>query len=178
MGRHCNHRGAGAPSIRTRYISGMTRYLRIAAAGFFVLLTLALTGLWIRSYTWRDTAIMLAGKNINLGAGSVNGVVMVVAHRDAPHLDRKDRFYVTSHGVEPEYDRVDLSDFGVLGFSFNREAYIESRGFYVSFPYGFLAASSFALAAIFAVKKSWRFTTRSLLIATTLLALGLGVYFL
>jgi len=40
--------------------------------------------------------------------------------------------------------------------------------------------SSLALAALFAFKRTWRFTIRTLLIATTLVAavLGIGVYFL
>jgi hypothetical protein len=65
---------------------------------------------------------------------------------------------------------------GLLGFRFLRDVSTTA----VVVPYWFLAACSFALAALFAFKRSWRFSVRSILIATTLLAiaLGLGVYFL
>ncbi len=54
------------------------------------------------------------------------------------------------------------------------------RSIYLYLPHWFVAASSFGLAALFAFKRNWRFTIRTLLIATTLIAaaLGLGVYLL
>jgi hypothetical protein len=48
----------------------------------------------------------------------------------------------------------------------------------VTLPHYFLAASSLGLAALFAFKRTWRYSLRTVLVATTLLAglLGLAVY--
>jgi hypothetical protein len=113
MGRHCNRREAGAPSIRTRYIAGMTRYLLIAGGIYFLLLAVALIGLWIRGYSLHDHWTYGGHRSILFGVW-------------------------------------------------------------------FLAATSFALAALFAFKNFSRFTTRELLFAATVVALvlGLGFYLL
>ena len=53
-------------------------------------------------------------------------------------------------------------------------------GFVITIPTWSLIAMSAALAALFVFKGTWRFTIRTLLIATTLVAaaLGLGVFLL
>jgi hypothetical protein len=91
----------------------MTRYLRIAGAIYFLLLAVALIGVWIRGYSLQDH-------------WSYGG------HRS------------------------------------------------IWFGVWFLAATSFALAALFTFKQFRRFTVREILFATTIVALvlGSGVYLL
>jgi hypothetical protein len=64
-----------------------------------------------------------------------------------------------------------------LGFGIARHVFGDVELF---LPHWFLMLVSAWLATVFAFKRTWRFTIRTLLIATTLIAaaLGLGVYLL
>jgi hypothetical protein len=164
-----------APSIRTRYIAGMTRYLRIAAAGFFALLTLALIGLWVRSYSRCD---LIHSPSIGLNSFTVAsnyGVFSFGADsHDLPNASTQWDFLtgprrpplklVLSNGRSPGL-------LTRLGFIFLHNSALTM----LSVPYWFLIASSCALAAVLGLKRPWRFTVRGLLIATTLLAVALGL---
>jgi hypothetical protein len=180
MGRHHTPAEWSAPSIRTRYTAGMTRYLRIAAAGFFLLLAIALIALWIRSYTWQDEATAWLGQGQSGTAASVRGVVLIVTIRDTDQLDGPTGVRLTSRRVTPPFKSMIFSDSGLLGFWGESGSFLTLSGVNATLPYWFFVGLALAFAALFTFKKSWRFSIRSILIATTLLAvaLGLGVYFL
>jgi hypothetical protein len=147
----------------------MTRYLRITTAGFFVLLTLALIALWVRSYHRED--IMLGSTGPTFSISSSLGTLTVAMMRDGGQLP----WTVQAAEVDVD-DDFSIWNYPYLGFG----GVIGGNGLVLMAPYWFLTASSFTLAGLLAFKRSWRFTTRSLLIATALLAvaLGLGVFFL
>jgi hypothetical protein len=151
----------------------MTRYLQIAAAVTFALLAWAFIGLWVRSYYLGDTAEGLIA-NWRTGFHSTRGVVIFgVVNGDKYPLP--DDWSVNSFPIAQDLRWKKRT---TLGFAIDR--HVSDGWWYLYLPHWFLAASSFTLAALFAFKRTWRFTTRGLLIATTLLAvaLGLGVYFI
>jgi hypothetical protein len=150
----------------------MSRYLRIAAAVVLATLGVAFMALWVRSYWWLDGASGPIGRRHVLGIEHRRGfVVGTLTHR---------RHFPTAN----EWSRICLHHTTAI---FKADP-LPPRGFYVevlpydgydfSLPYWFLVASSFALAALFAFKRHWRFTVRGLLLATSVIAamLGLVVY--
>jgi hypothetical protein len=146
----------------------MARYLRIAAAVTFALLACAVIGLWVRSY-WR---LQILETQSGLHAAQISSVEGHVAIARLGPGTRIGQPYLSVVAG----DSADWRREGVLGFANYEDGSITA----LILPHWFLAASSLALAVLFACKRTWRFTIRTLLIATTLIAgaLGLGVYLL
>lgn len=170
MGRRTTPAEWSAPSIRTRYIAEMTRYLRIAAAGFFVLLAIALIGLWVRSYYYFVAVSGPVGTQHYLDSSSSLGVVNTVVVPEAASFG----WTVWTTRIDPGPHESRLRE----GF-FGLRLEITDVQIHFALPHWFLVACSFALAAVLTFKRTWRFSIRSILIAMTLLAvaLGIGVYF-
>jgi hypothetical protein len=157
----------------------MTRYLRFAASGFFVLLAVALIGLWVRSHYWFDTATARFGHGQCVSVGSVRGIVLVVSMRDADELERTTGFKLAKSRVTPLRESLTFS--GFLGFWGTSGSFLALSGTSVSVPYWFLIVTALALAVLVSLKRSWRFSLRTMFVLTTLLAaiaFGLGTYFL
>jgi hypothetical protein len=153
----------------------MKRYVRYAAAVVFALLALGFVALWVRSYYWFDTVAWRATNNRAIVAGSASGSASVITLSPSPY-SRKDRFW-RNHQVLPKSLRAGLAE-TITAFSLGRETGIEMTSVSVVMPHWFLAASSLGLAALFAFKRTWRYSLRAILVATTLLAglLGLAVW--
>jgi hypothetical protein len=152
----------------------MARYLRIAASVYFALIAVAFVGLWVRSYYWHDGARGPIGRSYTLSVQHLFGVVVCAVSPESTINEW------ASFGLQAEpHIRSPLSgekkSARTLGFTFDA---IQPSGFYAAIPHWFLAAGSFGFAALFAFKRTWRFTARGLLIATTLLGgvLGLAIY--
>jgi hypothetical protein len=150
----------------------MARYLRFAAAGFFALLTLALIGLWVRSHYRLDMIHSpIVGSKSFSWASNCGAAIWSVYNRPSA-IDGPTRWTFYSERsdpiVRPQGETGVLSG---LGFAFARSG----RWTAIALPHWFLAASSLGLAALFAFKRNWRFTIRTLLVATTLVAAGLGI---
>jgi hypothetical protein len=146
----------------------MARYLRFAAAGFFALLTLAVIGLWVRSYYRGDSVAGPFRDTHMIGIGSHYGTTAWMS-RSQKRLP--DKWMVRHFAARPEEaaKRTQEGFLARLGFGVKH---------YLMLPHWFLAALSFGLAALAWPRQFWRFTIRTLLLATTLLAgvLGLVVY--
>jgi hypothetical protein len=144
----------------------MTRYARYAAAALFTWLAVGFVALWARSY-WR---LEILEQRTDLQAfqiSSVNGRIAIGG------LDPRvtiGKFYLNVVSA----DSADWRKGGVLGFAYYDDGLVTA----FSAPHWFLAASSLGLAALFTFKRTWRYSLRTILIATTLLAaiLGLAVY--
>jgi len=153
----------------------MARYLRIAAAGFFALLALAFVALWVRSYHFYEGVSSPVGSSY---FGALDGCAGVFA----VELSRHD--VLPRYAREWNYRRIPRDSImdtlnkrvgqSVLGTGILVEGK-PSGGFVVMLPYWLAVALSLALAALFAFKKSWRFTIRGLLSATTVVAGVLGL---
>jgi hypothetical protein len=141
----------------------MMRYLRYAAAVVFALLAVASVGWWVRSYYWWDST---GARTVRLDS-YYGSTWMTVSDRNWGALD---------WGAQPADDKEAVRFWrqGLLGLDYHRDKW----GTVVAVPHWFLAASSLGLAALFTFKRTWRYSLRTILIATTLLAaiLGLAVY--
>ena len=156
----------------------MLRYLRIAACGFFLLLAVAIVGLWIRSYYQFDTAYASGSDALRVGSVHLHSCRGVV---DCDVLLGIPEGAFRSPSWPYPYWNVTAADSARairwLKGTGNRFRFSLGRfGLIVVLPHWFLAACSFAVAALLYFKKSWRFTTRSLLIATTVTAAVLGLF--
>ena len=145
-------------------------YLRISTSVFFGLLTVALCVLWVRSYFVSEWAFVQVSSSHWLGPQLLRGQ-LIVESRDAsaiPSYGPLD-WLKLGHSTPRNFSRFNTSflGFGLIG---------TQRGSAVVIPLWFLASVTAVLAAT--RRLSWRFSLRTLLIATTLVAvlLGLGVW--
>jgi hypothetical protein len=150
----------------------MLRYARYAAVVVFALLAMGFVALWMRSYLWQDSMAGPVGGGKELLCSSSRGVVNVHLFHSGSMPDIQ-YWSAESVKVAPRISGSRLRN-GFLGLGI-RTSQGNSN---VTLPYWFLAASSLGLAALFAFKRSLRYSLRTILIATTLLAaiLGLAIY--
>jgi hypothetical protein len=146
----------------------MLRYARYAVAVVFALLAVGFVALWVRSYYWPDGYASTLLNSRGLGALSSQGVLFL-------SLTKGDGEFGTAWAISEAESESRRS---VTGFRFYRKATSTYHDAVASLPHWFLVASSLALAALFAIKRTWRFSLRTILVATTLLAaiLGLAVW--
>lgn len=160
-------------SRRSGRLSGMARKLRIAVSVFFGVLTVAIVALWVRSHYRGDTVVLGISDHRGFLADSSSGVLFVQ--------------YLHAFGSETSTPKVQLSkwwvgsdqpggfvtDWGFSAKPFQFKRYAASGNAYITFPHLLLACTSGAAAVV-----SWlqlRFSLRTLLIATTLVAVVLGL---
>jgi hypothetical protein len=162
----------------------MVRYGRYAVAALFALLAVALVALWVRSYWWMDYRMR-----------EVRGPFGVQVHSQQGQL----RFFIIKYKPLPvninapeAFDDLFLETFALpegphripaqwparreVLWEFQWTHYPDGERFVL--PHWFPAVSSLGLAAIFAFKRTWRYSLRAIIVATTLTAglLGLAVY--
>ena len=129
------------------------------------ILAVLLVLLWVRSY-WRWDAIgVQKSGSIYAGFGADLGVLYAGWNPDVSTFMTRDRWQSRTYPTDP--GRRSL---GYFGFNFTRLPFL---GTTVSLPIWFLTL----LAAIIATGPyaQWRFSLRTLLMLTTLVAVGLGV---
>jgi hypothetical protein len=159
-------------------------YLRISAAVVLALLAAAVAALWARSY-WREDVVASRVSDTRYvewvsSRGVVTGEWLLLdaslpSPTSAGPSWRVWRGWVwTSDSLTSQISRTGW--YVTPSWRYERH----DEGAIVRFPHWFLAGLFVGLAALLAVKRSWRFTTRGLLVATTLVAgmLGLIVYWL
>jgi hypothetical protein len=90
----------------------------------------------------------------------------------AERFDKFPTWDLVSWPYEPPSDRHWYQ--AVLYF----DCWFESGGGWITLPHWFLAASSLGLAALLAFTRTWRYSLRTILVATTVVAglLGLAVW--
>jgi hypothetical protein len=157
----------------------MLQRLRYLPALAFSMLALALVGLWVRSYTHSDGVAGPIDKYHTAGFDSCYGLIKGNLSKWPQGSLPFDRWFFASRAAA--IDRNGMEEwrkfFTPLGLGLSLDLR-PNGGFGFSLPHWFLVLSSFALAALLAVKPIRRFTVRGLLITTTLLAamLSLAVY--
>jgi|tagenome__1003787_1003787.scaffolds.fasta_scaffold20711833_1 hypothetical protein len=137
------------------------RKLRIAWSVFWGLACVLLIVLWVRSYWWGDVFTFPQSSQGALGIGSINARIMFGATND-------DTFPLWEWLVEPNRQPAEfLPWFEVSIRSVSSEMYV---------PDWLLVILTISVAVLPWIRQlSWRFSLRTLLIATTLLAVVLGL---
>jgi hypothetical protein len=138
------------------------RNLRIAWTIFWSIACVLLIALWMRSYWCCYTVIVPLSSN--------HGVVAQQSHVGILFLR-----CVTDPGqawsiVTSDYAELEayIPSATILGFCLYGD-----RG--IKLPFWFLISICASISALFFFKRQWRFTLRTLLIATTLVAMVLGL---
>ena len=157
----------------------MLKYLRIAVTALSLTACLLLIALWVRSYTWVDMATGPRLGSRIVAVGSTPGVFCFTS------------FSAPSWWMSPwdkrSFDavnwwRIMLAD-GTPSLMWGK-AYTsrmwgkfeyDSATWTIYFPYWFGVLISATVATITSIPWSRRFSLRTLLIATTLVALALGI---
>jgi hypothetical protein len=141
------------------------RKLRIAWSVGIAILCVLLIALWVRSY-WR---LQILEERTGLQAGQISSVKgrIAIAILDQRTTTTLGRSYL-SVGAG---DAADWRKGRVLGFAYYDDRSITA----LVAPHWLPAFLCSALAVIPWISRSWRFSLRTLLIATTLVAVGLGL---
>jgi hypothetical protein len=140
----------------------MLKYLRIAVTALCLPACVLLIALWVRSY-WR---LDILEQRTGLQAVQISSVKGCIA---IGHLDRTT--IGKSYLSVAAGDAADWRKGGVLGFAYYDDSFV--RAFIL--PHWLPALFLAAIAVIPWISRSWRFSLRTLLIALTLVAVGLGV---
>jgi len=147
---------------------------------FFALLAIAFVALWVRSYFYNESILWVPNNSrysmISSRRGSI-GFEHVVTSSFFPSSQG---WKITSApvGPVPLGRNPHQSLISRMGFNFQQVSQRPLSGMAGTIPHWFLAACSLGLAALFAFKRTWRYSLRTILVATTVLAaiLGLAVY--
>jgi hypothetical protein len=141
------------------------RKLRIAWSVACGIACVLLIALWVRSHAIRDSAFWPRNK-FGMEMNSMKGhVVLFVVFQ--PFADEQTK--ILHEKITPNDElRVKC---GILGFAYDSEP----DRFSIHVPFWFLALALTAVAAAPWIRWSRRFTLRTLLIATTLVAVALGL---
>ncbi len=178
-------RGGDRDSLGRYTARAMIRYPRLAAAALFALLAVSIVALWVRSYWWMDYRLREVGGPFGLFVHSQQGQlrVFIVRNKPLPVSNRlpvafDDLFYRETFALPTSPHRIPAqwpARREVLS-QFQWTHYPDGIRFVV--PHWFPAASSLCIAAIFAFKRTWRYSLRTIIVAMTLTAglLGLAVY--
>lgn len=145
------------------------RRLRIGWTVFFAVLTVALCVLWVRSYWRTDTVVgpLWHSQSFNIVSTQGKlGLAMFVAHSPI-------QYFEASTGVYRE---------GILIFAHSRYCnqlgfryFVDESHVYVVAPHWFIIPIPIALSALpWLPRWSTRFSLRTMLIATTLIAAAMG----
>jgi hypothetical protein len=152
------------PSRPKAWIAAMLKYLRIAVTALSLTACMLLVALWMQSYTWTDLVFgSKANSPIEVAAWSQQGQLGFTSTTyvsEIPHINE--------FGVRSETDFI-LPRGKFLGFGY----YYQKTHVFLMAPYWFAILTTIGLAAAPWIK--WRFSLRTLLIATTLVAVGLGI---
>jgi hypothetical protein len=145
----------------------MRKYLRIAVTGFCLTACMLLIALWASSYATRDS-VFWPWIDHAVQVTSLKGHVVVGVVGKEPAA-RWEPFKIEHSAIEGRFKT--LFDNDVLGFYFERKPG-ELR---FDVPHWFLVLLGMMTAAAAWRHEKWRFSLRTLLIATTLLAVALGI---
>ena len=142
----------------------MLKYLRIAVTALSLTACVLLVALWVRSYWWTDRLILRYALSIDLQSRAGQQLINVyIYHLPQPDHRRIWHWRLTSRPAQKR-------DFPATYFRW----YGGKSGLEVDVPHWCLVLVSGALAAAPWVKRR-RFSLRTLLIAVTLVAVGLGI---
>jgi hypothetical protein len=143
----------------------MLKYLRIAVTALCLAACVLLVALWVRSYRWQDT-VYREGNGIYIFISSRPGL-FVIEWTHFPTDVTQWVFDSDSYLDTPAQRHSQFLPFVLYG---TRHADVS-----IFTPYWLLTFVVLLFAALPCKPRNWRFSLRTLLIATTLVALGLGI---
>jgi hypothetical protein len=144
----------------------MAHKLRIAVSVLFGLLTVAISVLWMRSYRYSEAIGCFSGY-LKVSAWSASGHAAFRASKLPADFPTQLAF--DTEPMRSGIDKIFESRCNAAGFWY----YSDANSYHLYFPYWSLALMSVVLAACSA--PITRFSLRMLLIATTLVAIALGL---
>lgn len=146
----------------------MRRRLLNIASIVCLVVCVALISLWVRSYTWDDY--------VSAPIPIVRGLIIrsIPSRLDIELLDHSVPWQVTTYSLD-DLATQGLTPIPFTGWGFG--FYLNQQALGVSLPFWFLVTISATLSAVTFPWKllSWRFSLRTMLIATTLIAVVLGM---
>jgi hypothetical protein len=140
----------------------MLKYLRIVLTALCLTACVLLVALWVRSYRWTDV-VTFRTKDFDIGADSVAGGTGVYLYVESGRAIERGFFY-------ERHDQTDWPDMPPPDRTWQFQVETTPYEIFASLPHWFYLA----LASMIAVVPWVRFSLRTLLIATTLAAVGLG----
>ena len=145
-----------------RLMGRFQRYLRISWTAFWGLVAVLLVVLWVRSYWGWDNVVRF--QRVSFGLYSCRGGVELRKDSTGP-FDDETRWGTESYAVDDHHDNASTpaSGFGWRGDWNNLNVFA---------PNWFLILVTATLAV--APRIRWRFNVRTLLVAVTLIAMGMG----
>ena len=147
------------------------RRVRIAWTAFWAILAVSFVFMWIRGY-WAADSMSLNTSGKSYDVQSVRSMIVLKYYNPKSSNTRArlsaTRFHVRSTPLGSDYNHIFQDARKTLGF-----LYSDSKAQYFVVPYRFPTLVSAALAALPWVKR--KFSLRTMLIATTLLAVVLGL---
>jgi hypothetical protein len=152
--------------VRGRIAGMKHRKLRIAWSVFCGLPAIVLISWWVRSYWWVDQVFLPVTKSTNLVVSSIPNAFGF-------------GFVEKSSAATQTWITNQTAEWIAIGEPHDRSDFLTYLQFFnagVAMPYwlGLLLSAAFAAGPWIGILK-WRFSLRTLLIATTLVAVGLGL---
>jgi hypothetical protein len=147
----------------------MLKYLRIAVTALSLTACVLLVALWVRSYWWADDVGTLSIGGHEITADSYCGTTTFFIYENANAASSD--MYFDCYEIKEYYDKVRAF------FDYYRieESFWDRAADCIVTPHWFWVSVSLSIGAFPWIHWSKRFSLRTLLIATTLVALGLGV---
>lgn len=140
----------------------------IALCASFAALTLLLSAMWLRSLWWKDEVVWIFAPDRFIQVESDRGNLLS-AFRDMRRVVRSPSNHPRTFTFRSRW--LSTSD-RYRGFG----GYVSRQFAFIASPYWFLVLTAATLGMLTApLRPSWRFSLRSLFIATTLLAVLLGL---
>jgi hypothetical protein len=149
----------------------MLKYLRIAVTALSLTACVLLIALWVRSYSWSDWANCPLRSPSMLIVNSFDGRLSLYAGERVPY---RTGFFPSGW----DYDSYSVAQIAPSSLKRARpywDCSFDQYGWYILFPYWLPVLTTAVIGAGFGLRKQWRFSLRTLLIATTLVAVALGV---
>jgi hypothetical protein len=146
---------------------------RIAASLFFAILAVAALALWVRSYSWADEFSCSCSRLFEIGGASVAGRVGGGLQWDS-NIQQFKSWRIAHTAIQDwkaarDDAESDLSGFGGFG------VVSHGGGFAIVVPHWFPLLVTLAFAVAAWRPRIYRFSLRTMLIATTAVAVAMGL---
>jgi hypothetical protein len=145
----------------------MLHYLRIAVTALSLTACVLLMALWVRSYWWMDSIVVQLSRTNGLGVTSIEGrILLKYSARWDTQITNWEIFSVSMRDELSDFVRQSWPSVGIASNNGLLEAAV---------PHWILVALTAAIVSVSWTCGKWRFSLRTLLIAITLVAVGMGI---